>query len=178
MEYGEPLEEWVDRYVDRLTHFAYTYVRDWATAEDVVQETFIKAYLSKDKLENIGHPLSWLIRIVINECRDRHRRTWREVVTSLVPDWKVQSAEEVYLESVRSSEVHTAVLSLPVSYRTPVVLFYFEELSTDEIACILGTKSATVRTRIARGRKRLETILKRGEKNEYRRSNSEGKASV
>jgi len=55
----EQLAVWVDQYGDRLTHLAHTYVRDWAKAEDVVQEAFIKAYRAMDRMKSPDTPLPW-----------------------------------------------------------------------------------------------------------------------
>ena len=69
MDTHDLLSSWVDEHLDRLTHLAFTYVRDWAKAEDIVQEAFLKAYRSMHQLKTPETPLPWLQRIVINECR-------------------------------------------------------------------------------------------------------------
>jgi RNA polymerase sigma-70 factor, ECF subfamily len=162
----EQLAVWVDKYVDRLTHLAYTYVHDWGKAEDVVQEAFIKAYRSIDKLKTPDAPLPWLIRIVVNECRTSQRKTWREVVTSLLPERQGKSAEDVYFHRQGLQDVHSAIMSLPEVYRTPVYLFYFEGLSTQEIAEALNITPGAARIRLTRGRARLHNSLERGEEDE------------
>jgi len=163
----EQLTVWVDHYVDRLTHLAYTYVRDWAKAEDVVQEAFIKAYRSADKLKTPEAPLPWLTRIVANECRSWHRKTWREVVTSFIPEQRTTSAEDVYFGQQGAHDAHAAVMSLPEAYRTAVYLFYFEHLSTEEVADVLNISPGETRIRLTRGRERLRKYLKRGDEDEH-----------
>lgn len=162
VERAEMISSWVHQYADRLGFIAYTHVHNQKTAEDIVQETFIRAFRSVDQLRRVDNPLPWLIRIVINLCHTTKRKGWQEVALSETPTHPVTSGpEDLYIDRTRDQELHAAVMSLPEMYRTPIVLFYFEELSTNEIAQALGIHSGTVRTRLARGRKQLGTILER-----------------
>lgn len=163
MDTDELLTTWVATYADRLVRLAFTYVRDQATAEDRVQEAFIKAYRAWRQFTHGDDPFPWLARIVINECRSFQRRHGRETVTSVPPDPTAASAEETVLGQARDEALHQAVLSLPVKYRLPLVLFYFEELPSREVARILGTTPGTIRTRLHRGRDRLRQLLKEDE---------------
>lgn len=167
MDPKEQLAVWVDQYVDRLTHLAHTYVRDWAKAEDVVQEAFIKAYRAMDRMKSPDTPLPWLIKIVVNECRNLHRKTWREVVTTFLPEQRIDSAEDTYFRQQGRQDTHAAIMSLPEAYRTPMYLFYFEHLSTEEIATVLNISPGATRIRLTRGREKLRKYLKRGDEDEH-----------
>lgn len=160
MDSDELLTTWVAVYADRLVRLAYTYVRDQATAEDRVQDAFIKAYRSWHQFTYGDDPFPWLARIVINECRSFHRRHWREVVMSVLPEPARDSAEEEVLGRVRDEALHQAVLALPEKYRLPLVLFYFEGLASQDVARILSTTPSAIRTRLNRGRGRLRRLLK------------------
>ncbi|MCF8568269.1 sigma-70 family RNA polymerase sigma factor [Alicyclobacillus tolerans] len=162
LERSELISSWVHDYADRLAFIAYTHVHNQKTAEDLVQETFIRAFRSIDQLRDVDNPLPWLIRIVINLCHTTKRRGWKEVVVSETPSRSVTTGpEDLYIQRTRDRELHQAVMSLPQTYRTPIVLFYFEELSINEIAEALNIHSGTARTRLSRARKQLETILER-----------------
>lgn len=100
------------------------------------------------------------MRIVINECRGFLRRGRREVPTATPPELIQDSAEETVLHGARNEALHQAVLALPEKYRLPLVLFYFEDLTSQDVARILGTNEATVRTRLRRGRDRVRRLLK------------------
>ncbi len=154
---------WVAAYADRLVRLAYTYVRDQATAEERVQEAFIRAYHARHQLKNRADPFPWLARIVINECRSFRRGSWREVVTADPPEQTRDSAEETVLSRAQDEALHQAILSLPDKYRVPMVLYYFEGLASRDVAHILGTSDATIRTRLNRGRDRLRRLLKEDE---------------
>ncbi|MCL6442922.1 MAG: RNA polymerase sigma factor [Alicyclobacillus sp.] len=157
------LRRWVYAYADRLTQLAYTYLRDWGRAEDAAQETFIKAYRAMGQLQQVDRPYPWLAKIVINECHSMLRRKTRETSADELPEQAVQSTEDEYFRRSASEQVHHAIMSLPEVFRTPIVLFYVQGLSTQEIAEALGVHPGTVRTRLARGRRRLQKLLGRGE---------------
>jgi len=150
---------WIDLYEQRLIRLAYTYVRDWATSEDRVQDAFIRAYKHMHQLEDDENPFPWLTRIVINECKMYRRRNWREVLLSLFPERIRESTEDEYVQSFSIEQLHARVLSLPESFRTPIILHYFEELSIQQIATAIQKSPGTVKSRLAAGRARLRRVL-------------------
>jgi len=156
----EVLEMWIDTYTQRLVRLAYTYVQDWPKAEDCVQDAFIKAYRSMERLENKEGPFPWLARIVINECKSSFRKSWREVISDFLPESRQESTEEIYIRNIQEEEIHNAVYNLPKHYSIPIILFYFEELSIRQISQILNLNIGTVKSRLARGRKLLSTKIK------------------
>ena len=160
MNNKEVLAVWIDEYAQRLVRLAYTYVKDWLKAEDQVQEAFIKAFHAMDQLQNKEEPFPWLARIVINECKSSFRKSWREVISDFLPDKKQESSEDSYLRTERKEEIHNAVYDLPKHYSLPITLFYFEELSIQEISQILSLNSGTVKSRLARGRQLLAKNMK------------------
>lgn len=163
------LEQWIREYVDRLTRLAYTYTRDWTASEDAVQDAFIRAYESRHQLRSVDNPFPWLARIVINQCRTIHRKTWREVIMELLPDGKSRGAEDTAITKEETTLLHQCVMELPETLRIPVYLYYFEEMHTKEIAHVMGVSDGAVRTRLRRARERLAAALKRGEEDECRR---------
>lgn len=151
MDSKEQLSSWVKLYLERLVRIAYMYVGDQKTAEDRVQDGFIKAYKSTHQLKNVENPFPWLVRIVINECKTGQRKSWREVITSILPEQHGISSEEVYMRKLDAGNIHNAVLELPEKYRLPIVLYHFEELPITEIADIIGINTATVKTHLFSG---------------------------
>ncbi|WP_186438485.1 RNA polymerase sigma factor [Cohnella terricola] len=159
MENKDRLAVWIDLYTKRLVRIAYTYVRDWTAAEDMVQNAFIKAYRSMDTLLK-PDPFPWLVQIVINECKQAKRKHWREVITNLFQERQDDSAEKSYFNRSDLSELHEAVLALPSRYSAPIVLYYFEELPIADIASALNTNVGTIKTRLKRGREQLRLRMK------------------
>ncbi|MDI4648764.1 RNA polymerase sigma factor [Cohnella hashimotonis] len=160
MEQKDLLVQWVQQYFDRLTYIAYTYVRDQSRAEDLVQESFMNAYLSAHQLKDPTRPFPWLVRIVINRCLNATRNNRREQPTQFLPEQRSMSTEDIYMQRSRDKEVYAAIMSLPEKYRTPVILFYFEELSIREIADALKLSEGAIKTRLSRGRDQLKIKLR------------------
>lgn len=172
MDADKVLDQWIEQYGDRLLRIAYSYIHHLATAEDCLQESFIKAYRKMEQLNSQDNPFPWLVRIVINECKAWTRRK-RELTLSELPEQTVEGPEKVMIEKVTQESIHQAIMDLPEKYRTPVILHYFHDLQLEVIAEILGEKSGTVRTRISRAKGKLKKILgklKEGEPDESRGS--------
>lgn len=173
MEIDDVLSSWVTQFVDRLTYLAYTHVRNQATAEDIVQESFIKAMKSLGQLRQVENPLPWLMRIVINECHATKRKSWCKRVLFMEKDNAILSAEDMYLARSQDRELYQAILSLDGKYRVPIILFYFEDLPVKDIALAMNLESGTVRTRLHRGRNQLMEILEGRYRRDGRSANSE-----
>ncbi|WP_336785872.1 RNA polymerase sigma factor [Paenibacillus sp. MMO-177] len=160
MEQEELLKQWIHTYYDRLTYIAFTYLHDQNMAEDLVQQSFINAYLSLAQLKEPNRPYPWLVRIVINLCHNVTRKTRREQPVEFLPEQRSMSAEDVYMQKTRNKEVYITVISLPEKLRTPIILYYFEELSIREIAEALSLSEGAVKTRLSRGRDQLKNKLR------------------
>ena len=123
-------------------------------AEDAVQEVFLRLYAREEPFESSEHLRRWLIRVTVNHCRDVLKSPWRKRRVSLdtLPDQPVFDAPE-------QGELYQAVMALPEKYRVTLYLFYYEELSTKEIAELLGLRQTAVTTRLSRGRELLKKRL-------------------
>jgi RNA polymerase sigma-70 factor (ECF subfamily) len=144
-----------------------------AEADDATQDTFISAFRNWSRFRGEADPGTWLYRIAIRAAgrilrkRSRRReRAWSatEVMPfgnprlADVPD-DIQSPQAKRLRAEARESVNDAISTLPPTFRIPVVLKDIAELSIEEIAAILGTKQATVKTRIHRGRLILRAAL-------------------
>ena len=138
---------------DLVFRVAYTYLRDAADADDVAQDVFVKLLRRDEPFDGEDHLKNWLIRVTINECKSLFRRPWRRVedIASYVDSLQVPDAE--------SRNLLVEVMRLPEKYRVPIVLFYYLELPTQQLADYLHVPAATIRTRLARGRSRLRKLL-------------------
>ena len=131
--------------------------------EDAVQETFIRAYRSLSQYKGRSSFRTWLIRIALNVCRNRHRRPlWGRIhlVESYSDLGPIPTGDADIGEAmVRRVELERALDRLPDKYRLPVLLHYFEELTGAEIAAALGLNESTVWSRIYEGCRRLRKSL-------------------
>lgn len=135
---------------------ALGYLRNKADADDVVQEVFLKLYRYEGAFECDDHAKRWLLRVTVNECTALYRLLRRS------PDNIDDYLETLSMPEPQDFDLVRQVMALPARYRTVLYLHYFEGYATGDIAGLLGVPSATVRTRLARGRARLRDILDEG----------------
>lgn len=134
-----------------IAKVAFSYLKNIADAEDIVQEAFLTLMQKQPKLENEEHLKAWLIRVAINKCKNHLKSGWFKRNTPIKGDIS-------YLPP-KQDEVLSAVLSLDVKYRIPIHLYYYQGYSIREIGEIMSIPSATVGTRLARGRRLLKNII-------------------
>lgn len=145
----------LDDYATIVFRIAFVHLKNYADAEDVVQEVFFKLYKTNTQFADSEHLKAWLLRVTINHCKSIQCSFWNKHVYTT--DDVVASITD---ESKRN--VVTAVLELPEKYRDVIYMFYYEGYSTAEIARLLNQKEPTVRTRLKRGRELLKTYFKGG----------------
>jgi RNA polymerase sigma-70 factor (ECF subfamily) len=150
----------VANYQTRLFRFAYRMLKNRVEAEDVVQETFLRAYRALPKYRPDGYFSSWIYRIALNECRRRMRgqRPTVELEAGMYAD-ETAHPEQTLLSQDRNRRLREAVEALPEHYRLVMQFFYFEEMSVDQISRALDVSVSAVKVRLHRGRERLATRL-------------------
>ncbi|MBI1346768.1 sigma-70 family RNA polymerase sigma factor [bacterium] len=155
--------ELVQRYERRLLRLIAQFIRDEDTAEDLAQETFVRAYQRLDQFDPSRRFGPWLFRIGVNltldHLRAKKRRGWwslfSESPSDRPPDPEMSDPREAL---DLSQEVHAVLEQLPETYRTVLVMRDLENFSTSEIAAILNRKEATVRWRLAEARSRFQQL--------------------
>lgn len=141
---------------------AYRMTRNAHDAEDLVQETFLRAYRGFDKFEAGTNIRAWLFTILHRVRTDAFRRAGRSPRTvELVGDGPATPPAQDAL-ALGGEEVERALAGLPEPFRVAVILRDVEELSYDEIARVLDIPIGTVMSRIHRGRGQLRAALSRG----------------
>jgi len=157
-------------FLDQLYAAAMRMTRNPADAEDLVQETFVKAFAAFHQFTEGTNLKAWLYRILTNSFINTYRKKQREPQTVEGPDdadeWylfdrlggqRVEgSAEDEVLDRIPDEAVKKALESLPENFRIPVLLADVEGFSYKEIAEIMDTPIGTVMSRLHRGRKALE----------------------
>lgn len=155
----ETLTDLVQRYQTALLRLCYAYLHDRTMAEDAVQETFLKAYRGLCQFRGEAEIRTWLSRIAVNTCRDARRSAWfRRVNRAVTPDMLPEKAPE---GSPTDDEITAAVMNLPIQLRECVLLYYFQEMNTVEIASALGVSQQAVSGRLKRAKERLRRELER-----------------
>ena len=133
---------------------AYQALKNRADAEDVMQTALLRLLERDTAFESEAHMRNWLIRVAINESRKILRGAWRRHIFSLNEDWDAPA-----FDNTAQRELFDAVMHLPRNDRMVIYLFYYEEMTTEEIACILSVKPTTIRSRLRRARQKLKREL-------------------
>jgi RNA polymerase sigma-70 factor (ECF subfamily) len=140
-----------------LLRFAFWLSRDRAVAEDVVQETMLRAWKARDSLQDEAAAKPWLLTII----RREYARTFERKRFVTVDVDELIANEEPVLAAAQDqdlAEMRAALFKLPDEYREPLVLQVLMGYSTAEIACELNLSNAAVLTRLFRGRKQLRAL--------------------
>jgi RNA polymerase sigma-70 factor (ECF subfamily) len=149
----------VDEYYSLLYRYAYRLSGSSAEAEDLTQQTYLAAAVKLDQLRDLAHAKAWLFTILRNLFLKRMRR---EAVVCWVSLDEVGDSfgDDVPDFEIDSEQLQHALNELPEEYRSPLILYYFEEFTYHEIAEHLGIALGTVMSRLSRGktflRRRLE----------------------
>ena len=158
----EFFERLVQTYQTSLRRLCCVMLKDASQADDAVQETFIKAYRAMNSFRRESSEKTWLTRIAVNTCRDMMRSRWflhidRSVDIADLPEESVESDAE-------DSELMETVLSLPLKQREVVLLYYYQNLTMQEISEALHITVSNVSRRLENARKALRKQLEGGKK--------------
>lgn len=154
----------------RIFRYMMSMVRDTAEAEDLTQETFLRAYRGRNSLQNEGARKAWLYRIATNVCLDRLRQFARrapmESETDIdqvdVAEPDTPSLQQVIERDEMSACVQRYLNRLSDSYRAVILLHDMHGLTSPEIAHLLGESLPAVKIRLHRARRKLRTALEAG----------------
>ncbi|MGA1196302.1 MAG: sigma-70 family RNA polymerase sigma factor [Candidatus Latescibacterota bacterium] len=160
----------VGRYRGRLYNFVFRFVSDRETAEDIVQETFLRAFRKRKEYRAIANFSTWLFTIAGNLAKSELRRRKRWRLFSLHRDDDSESGMELPDETYRpdkvaesslaDDQIHDAIASLPENYRQVILLRDVEGMAYQEIAEIVDCPVGTVKSRVNRARLKLQQKLK------------------
>jgi len=160
----------VGRYRGRLYNFVFRFVSDRETAEDIVQETFLRAFRKRKEYRAIANFSTWLFTIAGSLAKSelRRRKRWRffslhrddDSETGIeLPD-ETYRPDKVVESSLADDQIHEAIAALPENYRQVILLRDVEGMAYQEIAEIVDCPVGTVKSRVNRARLKLQQRLK------------------
>jgi RNA polymerase sigma-70 factor (ECF subfamily) len=147
-------QEFTDRVVAcerKLFRIAYLTLGGYAHCEDAVQEALVKAWANRRALRNPVYFETWLIRILINECRNLQRRSCAMPTTAL--------PENMTLPDPPDTALRDALGALNAKHRMPILLHHLEGYTVRETASILQATPGVVRWRLEQGKRELRKLL-------------------
>lgn len=153
----------VERYQRRVFTVAYGLVHDADEAQDLTQESFIRAYHAIETFRGSARFYTWIYRITVNLCMDHFRRQGAErshLAAEQSMDSDPLTPDLVAAQHEMSQAVHQAIQALPPDQRAVIILRELEGLSYKEIARVMGSSIGTVMSRLFYARKRLRELLK------------------
>lgn len=151
----------IDRHLGPVTGFCFRQLGNRQDAEDAAQDTFLKVWQAAAGWKPEAKPTTWIYRIAVNQCIDRHRKRRPQAdldaaadIASTDPDPE-QAASRADLDR----KVRTAMEALPERQRLALVLCHYQGLSQAEAAEILGTGTGAVESLLGRARRELKKLL-------------------
>ena len=158
------------RYKGGLLGFVRRYVGETDAAMEIVQETFVSAWKALGRYDGRRPFGVWLRAIALNKCRDRGRRLLVRRLAFGEKDAEsaeaqqqadpAPDAEASLLAAQRRSALEAAIAALPPKLKEPLLLTYFEDLSQQDAAELLGVSVKTIETRVYRARQRLAELIR------------------
>lgn len=152
---NDHFEKIMEKYSDMVYRLAYALVKNRYDADDIYQEVFLCYFRKKPVFLGEEHEKAWFLRVTMNRCRNHWKSAWMRRITELTEDDRL---EETRMEE-EGFELIETVRTLPEKYRAVIHLFYYEDMSIEEISNVLRAKPSTVRTRLTRARRLLKERL-------------------
>ena len=151
-EAGADVEQIVRTYAGLVYKLAFANAGNRSDADDVFQEVFLRYIRRQPVFRDQEHAKAWFIRVTLNRCHSQWSSAYRKRARPL--------ADTLSYEMEEGEDLASALATLSPAYRSVVHLFYYEDMTTAQIAAALRRKEATVRTQLTRARQQLKHNLK------------------
>ncbi|MGG2105432.1 sigma-70 family RNA polymerase sigma factor [Lysinibacillus pakistanensis] len=163
---SEHLAAIMDEHGEYCLLVAYLYVKDWAIAEEIVQDVFFAYYCQQERFEQRSSLKTYLVKITVHKSHD-YLRSWKNKRHMLLEKLHIgvskRTPEKELVEKDNRRILTTALFELPIAYREVLILYYYQELKIREIAEILASTENTIKTRLRRARQKLQEKLDRND---------------
>ena len=155
-------EEIYEKYATDVLRVCYFYLGDRQKAEDVCQDVFVRLITTTPVLQE-GREKAWLLNVALNRCRDLWRGAWMKRVILGSPAFELVPAPDEIDKLADQQEMMNAINQLPATFKEVILLHYYQGYGITDIAEMMELPEGTISSRLSRGRKKLESILKGGD---------------
>lgn len=145
------MEDVIAKYSRLVYKLAVSQMGNRNDADDVFQEVFFRYLKKKPSFTSDEHRKAWLIRVTINTCKKIHASVWIKRTVPLEDTLVFETSEE--------QNLFVELQKIPPQYREVIHLFYYEDMSIEEICAALGKKPSAIKMRLVRARQMLKEIL-------------------
>lgn len=153
MDYANgKIEDVIKEYSAMVYRLAFAKTGNRYDADEVFQEVFYRYVKKKPQFKDKEHQKAWLLKVTVNCSKKLLKSSWKTKIVPLVN-------EDNFFEE-EHKDLHDELSLLPPTYREVVHLFYYEDMSTNQIAKLLNRKTSTVRTQLTRARAMLKKFMK------------------
>jgi len=149
---NDNLEDVIKTYSDTVYRLALSQMKNKSDADDIFQEVFFRFVRKKPRFESAEHQRAWFIRVTVNCCKSMYISPWRKRIVPLDETISTITGEQ--------NELLNDLKKLPNKYLAVIHLFYYEDMSVDEISKALGISLSAAKMRLVRARNMLKHILK------------------
>ena len=155
----------VDQYKDLVFTLALRMLRNREEAEEVAQDAFIKAFKSLDKFKGNSKFSTWIYKVTYNTCLDNIKKNKKHMNNVSIDEFTIHKIETIdnalegMIKDEKSSFIKSCINRLPCEDSYILTLYYFEELTLDEMAKIIEASANTIKVKLFRARKKLAVIL-------------------
>lgn len=144
-----------ERYSKMLFRIAFFHLGNTYDAEDVLQNVFMKLLYSAPRFSDEEHEKAWLIRVTQNHCKNVLKSSSRRNNSEL----NEELSQDKVSDLSKAMDISLKIKALPANYKTAIYLYYYEDLTTEQISKILKISQSAVKMRLKRGRELLKSEL-------------------
>ena len=152
-KYVRSIEEIYERHVNMIYQISFSYMKNKADTEDIVEDLFVNLMKTKIIFKDVEHEKAWLLRTAINLCKNSLKH-WRRKNLN-IDDYENLPDKNPF----KVNETLNAVMELPDKYKEVIYLHYYEGYTSDEIAKMLKKNQSTIRNHLQEARKILKEVL-------------------
>jgi RNA polymerase sigma-70 factor, ECF subfamily len=157
------LENVINKYENELRNLAYRYVQDWILVDDIMQDVYLKVFVSLDTFKYKSNIKTWLFRITRNQCID-YLRSKVFKSTILIDNFEKllvcnkETVEKEIFKQINNEELYQNIKFLPKNYQQTLRLYYFHNYSYKDISKLLCKDISFVKNNLLRGKRMLKNI--------------------